>query len=187
MVRKWVLFCFFVCALFSLDHLYLRLKIEHCSLRAFTATLLSNKNNIPVSLGLLLVLKGSLFTSQNYHTIIVGAGLQGPYKEAGLTKKAGAQSRQIQISLLSYKVSWWSDPLACHALVLSPWFTLFKRKLQQSFSFLFTALVPLLIERKKRWKAGPGTVTETQNHRSSGASETLTGAKLQVAGCLACH
>lgn len=114
-----------MCALFSLDHLYLHLKIEHCSLRAFAATLLSITNNIPVSLGLLLVLKGSLFTSQNYHTIIVGAGLPGLYKEAGLTEKAGAQSRQIQISRLSHKVSWWSDPLACHALVLSPWFTLF--------------------------------------------------------------
>lgn len=54
----------FVCALFSSDHLYLHLKIEHCSLRAFAATLLSFKNNIPVSLGLLLVVKGSLFTSQ---------------------------------------------------------------------------------------------------------------------------
>lgn len=54
-----------MCALFSLDHLYLHLKIEHCSLRAFAATLLSIKNNIPMSLGLLLVLKGSLFTSQN--------------------------------------------------------------------------------------------------------------------------
>lgn len=122
----------FVCALFSLDHLYLHLKIEHYSLRAFAATLLSIKNNIPVSLGLLLVLKGSLFTSQNYHTIIVGAGLQGLYKEAGLTEKAGVQSRQIQISLLSHKVSWWSDLLACHALILSPWFTLFKQKLRLS-------------------------------------------------------
>lgn len=78
-------------------------------------------------------------------------------------------------------------PTRCHdGLILLPvvlWcchrgsHSSFKQTLEQSFSFLFTAPVPLLIERKKRWKAGtrlPDTVTETRNHRSSGAAETLS-------------